>query len=223
MNNFINALLLFLLFPIMAFTIAVGFDLPIEFLKTSGAQFPYRFEVFLIAGVLIFSINVRRSIRRWMGMHLVNQLKKFTWNAPMSNERIKRVKVYTIMEAAVLFFIGTTLYELTPEAIIVACGFWFATADNLVFLLVGTQKHRFRIGITKKAVIAADREVSVLYFSGLRRVSIQQQTIYFDYIKELQLYFPLDCIPTGEQDAFFAAVEGAVDTEKVFVTKERRK
>lgn len=207
----------------MAFTIAVGFDLPIEFLRTSGQQLPYRFEVFLGLGLLIFIINARRSVRRWMGMRLVNQTTKFLWNFPMSVERIKRVRVYTIMEAAVLFFIGTTLYEITTEAIVVACGFWFATVDNLVFLFIGTQKHRFRVGITKKAVIAADREVSVLYFSGLRKVSIQQQTIYFDYIKELQLYFPLDCISMGERNSFFATVEGVVDTTKVFVTKERGK
>lgn len=75
MNKFINALLLFTLFPTMLFTIAVGFDMPIEFLRTSGQQLPYRFEIFLALGLFIFIILLRRTVRRWMGMRLVNQLQ----------------------------------------------------------------------------------------------------------------------------------------------------
>jgi hypothetical protein len=61
----------------MILTIFVGFDLPIESLRTSGQQFPYRFEIFLALGLLFLIINIRRSIRRWMGMRLVNQVVKF--------------------------------------------------------------------------------------------------------------------------------------------------
>ena len=77
------------------------------------------------------------------------------------------------------------------------------------------------MGITSKAVVAADRDVSVLYFSGLRKVSIHQQSIYFDYIKGLQLSFPIDCMEKDQHDVFFNVLEEQVDTEKVFITKLR--
>ncbi len=221
MNKFINALLLFLLFPTMLFTIAVGFDMPIEFLRTSGQQLPYRFEIFLALGLFIFIILLRRTVRRWMGMRLVNQLEKFKWNQRMSQDRIKRVIVYTIMEAIVLFFVGSTLYRITNEAIFPALAFCFATVDNFIFLAYGVSLKKFRIGVTSKAIIAADREVSLVYFYGLRKISIHQQSLFFDYIKGLQLSFPVDCVPVAEKDAFFEAVEAQVDTDKVFITKLR--
>ena len=221
MNKFINALLLFLLFPTMLFTIAVGFDMPIEFLRTSGQQLPYRFEIFLALGLFIFIILLRRTVRRWMGMRLVNQLEKFKWNQRMSQDRIKRVIVYTIMEAIVLFFVGSTLYRITNEAIFPALAFCFATVDNFIFLAYGVSLKKFRIGVTSKAIIAADREVSLVYFYGLRKISIHQQSLFFDYIKGLQLSFPVDCVPVAEKDAFFEAVEAQGDTDKVFITKLR--
>lgn len=221
MNKFINALLLFIFFPTMALTIFVGYDMPIEFLKTSGSQLPYRFEAFLILGLLILIINVRRSIRRWMGMRLVNQIEKFKWNAPMSSERKKRIIVYNLLEALVMASAGLTLYYVSNEAWMPAIGFCFTTVDNIIFTLVGSRKDRFRAGITSKAVIVADRDVSLVYFGGLRKVSIHQTSIYFDYIKGLQLSFPTDCIEDNQTEIFFETLEQQVDRNKVFVTKNR--
>ncbi len=221
MNKFINALLLFILLPTMAFAVIVGFDLPLEFLRTTGSQIIYRFEIFLGFGVLLLIINVRRSVRRWMGMRIVHQTNKFIWNQPVSSERKKRVKVYTILEAFVMLCAGSALYYVTPFAILPAIAFWFTTVDNLIFLWIGTMKEGFRAGITKKAVVVADRDVSVLYFSGLRKVTIHQDSIYFDYIKTLQLSFPLDCIEEGQRDLFFSTLEAQLDPNKVFVTRQR--
>ena len=60
MNRSINVLLIFLLIPTMLITIIVGFDLPLTFLKTSGSEMPYREEIFLGFGLVIFMINLRR-------------------------------------------------------------------------------------------------------------------------------------------------------------------
>lgn len=221
MNKFINVVLIFILLPTMFFTIWVGFDLPLEFFRTSGAQLPIRFEIFLALGLLIFIINLRRSIRRWMGLRMVNKLQKFKWNEPMSKDRVYRVQVYTALEAFVLFFVGTVLYNITNEAWMPAIGFWFGALDNVLFILFGSMNKRFRSGITSKAIVVADREVSLIYFTGLRKISIQQDTLYFDYIKELQLFFPLSCIPSDQRDKFFEVLEEQIDTDRVFVTKQR--
>jgi hypothetical protein len=221
MNKFINALLLFILFPTMALTIFVGYDLPLEILKTSGSQLPYRFEIFLGIGMLILIINVRRSIRRWMGMRLVNQVSKFKWNVPMSKERISRVHTYTLLEAFVMAFVGAVLYQVSNDAFLPAIAFGYTTVDNIIFTIIGSMNKRFRIGITSKAVIAADRDVSLVYFSGLRKVTIHQDSIYFDYIKGLQLSIPVDCIEEGQKDKFFEVLEQQIDRDRVFITKNR--
>jgi len=223
MNRFINAVLLFVLFPTMLITILVGFDISIDMFKirTTGAQLPYRFEILLGLGLFILIVNVRRSVRRWMGMRLVNQIGKFKWNQPMSDERVKRVRTYNFLEGFVMLFIAITLYVVSPEAWMPAIGFTFCTVDNIIFTIVGIQGKRFRAGITSKAVITADRDVNLVYFSGLRKVTIHQQSMFFDYIKSLQLSFPIDCVKEEERDAFFEVLESQLDRDKVFITKNR--
>jgi hypothetical protein len=216
MNRFFNALLLFFLFPTMAVTVFVGFDLPIEFLRVSGSNLPYRFEAFLIFGLLLLLINIRRTIRRWMGMYIVNRKNKFRWNTEVSKERRQRVVAYNLLEGFVMGSVGLGLYMVTPQAWFPAVALLFCTVDNLVFTIIGIIGHRFRAGVTSKAVILADRDVQLLYFIGLRKVSIHQQSIYFDYIKGLQLNIPVDSIPEEKRSEFFAAIEGVVDKDKVF-------
>ncbi len=89
------------------------------------------------------------------------------------------------------------------------------------FLLVGLLRKGFRVGVTTKAVIMADRDVQLVYFSGLRKVSIHQDSLYFDYIKDLQLFFPLDSIDPQDRDSFFDSLSDQLDKDKVFVTTKR--
>ena len=200
----------------MALTIYVGFDLPVEFLRVSGNSIPYRSEIFIALGLILLIINIRRTIRRWMGMRIVGQIKRFSWNVEISKERKLRVIVYTLLESLVFFFLGTALYTVSNEAWLPAIAFWFASADNLLFLLVGLIWKKFRSGITSKAIIMSDRDVQLIYFSGLRKVSIHQQTIYFDYIKGLQMSIPVDIIPDKDKHDFFQVLESKVDRDKVF-------
>jgi hypothetical protein len=115
-----------------------------------------------------------------------------------------------------MIFAGVVLYKLTPHAIFPAAAYLIGAFDNLMMILV---KASYRVGLSSKALIVADREVIVLYFTGLRKVSIHQQTVYFDYIKDLQLTFPLDCIQEESQEEFFEALEAQLDRDKVFFSK----
>ena len=240
MNKFINVLLLFILIPTMLFTIVVAFDIPIGFLKkyyvdvtiqqdgtmvsdvyaTTVRQLPYQYEIFLGLGLIVFIINLRRTIRRWMGMRIVNRTNKFKWNTPVNDTRKKRVITYLILEGLVMAFVGTALYVLTPQAWFLGIAYGYVAIDNLIFGIVGAQGNRFRIGLSSKALIVADREVTVLYFKGLRKVSIHQQSIYFDYIKGLQLSFPSDCIQDENRGEFFKLLEDQLDPDRVFFSKK---
>ncbi|MEY4604492.1 MAG: hypothetical protein RIT43_1784 [Bacteroidota bacterium] len=221
MNRFINALLLFFYLPTLALTVFVGFDLPFEPLRTTGSQFTFKEELFLILGLLLLVISLRRSVRRWMGMVLVLKLSKFKWNAAAGPERVKRIWVYTVMEALVFLAAALALYKVSLQAWLPASALAFVFLDNVFFLFIGSLKKGFRAGVTSKAVIMADRDVQLAYFSGLRKVSIHQGSVYFDYIQELQLSFPLDAIAPEEREHFFDALNAQLDRDKVFVTIKR--
>ena len=216
MNKFINVLLLFILFPTILLTVFVGFDLPLNFLKTTGLHMPYKFEIFLGIGIFILVVFLRRSVRRWMGMLIVSKQKRFKWNVPVSQSRKKRVVTYLGLESFIMIFIGVALYEVANDAFAPAAAFLYSAIDNILFAIVGTLKKGFRIGLSSKALMVADREVTLLYFKGLRKVSVHQQSVYFDYVKSLQLSFPIDCIQEDHKEEFFKILEAQLDPKKVF-------
>jgi len=216
MNRFINAVLLFFTLITAFVAIYVGFDLPFGILKTTGSEIPYVDYVFHGLGLFLFLIVFRRSFRRWMAIRMVSRQEKFKWNQAVSKERKIRVIIYNIIEIFVYVFAAMAIYWLTDRAWAPVVALLFASLDNLIL----TAFYRsYRVGLTSKAVIVADREVVVLYFTGLRKVSLHQQTVYFDYIKDLQLSFPTNCLSEEERANFFETLEQQVDRDKVYFSK----
>jgi len=215
MNSLSNAILLTLFFPILAISIIVGFNFPLEFIRTSGENLPYKQLIFLTLALMVLIVSMNRSIKRWMGLSMANKTDRFRFSTPISKERRIRVVVYTLLESVVLIVIALGLFTLTDDSLPCALAYGIFAVDNVLFLLYGNRK--FRVSMSSKALLVADREVSVLYFNGLRKISISQQTLYFDYIKELQLSFPMNCLPEPERKAFVIALEAMVDKEKVLL------
>jgi len=215
MNSFINVLLLVASAPTFLLAIFVGFDLPLEMLRIQAREIPYLSYIFLGLAAILFAISLRRTIRRWSGLYLVNQRKKYLFNEEIKKERKKRVIVYTVLESVIIAYLGYSYTALTQDAWAPSAVMYAFAAEGILFLAFGLLTRKFRIGVTSKAVLVADREVSVLYFSGLRQVSISQQSIYFEYIENLQLNFPLDCLDAENKSDFFDTLQQVVDKEKV--------
>jgi hypothetical protein len=213
MNSFINLLLLVMSLPTLLFSVFVGFDLPIDFLNTTGARLPYSNEVYLVLGLVILIIGLRRTIRRWMGVSMVKQMSKFVWNAPISKTRRMRVFVYNSIEGVVFLSLAFAHWFLTPNAFFVLLVYLILALDSFLFVLIN--QSNFRVGLSSKAILVADREVLLIYLNGLRKVSVSQQTVYFDYSENLQLSFPLDCIEEQQKANFFASLEGQIDRDRV--------
>ena len=138
----------------------------------------------------------------------------------MGEGRRKQVFLYQWLEALIMCSGGISLYYVCPDAIAPASALWFGSLDNLIFMILGQTKKLYRIGLTSKAVVVADREVKVLYLSGLRKVTIHQQTVFFDYIKDLQMTFSLTCIPKEDQVDFKNTLESLVDRDRVFFSDD---
>ena len=213
MNSFINLLLLVISLPTLLLSVFVGFDLPIDFLHTTGKRLPFRTEIYLVLGLLLLIIGLRRSIRRWMGVNMVKQQTKFIWNQPISTERKKRVFVYNSLETLVFLSLMLAHLFLSQVAFFVATAYLILALDAILFPLINCKE--FRVGLSSKAILVADREIVLIYLNGLRKVSVSQQTIYFDYIEELQLSFPLDCIEPAQKTEFFEALERQIDRDRV--------
>jgi len=182
----------------------------------SGRQIPYQQFIFLGFAVIYFAILAWRSVRRWMGMYIVNKKERFKWNKVISSKRFKRIVLYTLLEAGIMSALGYSIYKLTgihhPPCIVL----FVFSIENIFFLLVGS-RNKFRVGVSSKAVIASDREVTIGYFSGLRQVTLGTESIYFDYINELQLSFPTDCIDDVSVDSFRSSVKNMIDRDRVLV------
>lgn len=219
MNKFVNILMLLLMLPTMAITIYVGFDLPVEFIKTTGEHMPFKAELFLIFAGLLLIVGARRSVRRWLGVRMVNQIPRFQWNEPMGASRLKQVNLYLIMEAGVSFFLAFSCWVVTHQSWPVVLVMTVLGIDHLLFAIVGRQKNRFRVGVTSKAIVVADRDIKVIYFSGLRRVSTHQQSLFFDYIKELQFAVPIDVVAQENRTLFREAIEKNINRDKVYFSE----
>jgi hypothetical protein len=124
------------------------------------------------------------------------------------------VATYNLIEVTVMVVLSFGLYTITKESIIPAIVFLAFGLDSLVFTLIG--RNKYRVGLSSKAILVADREIILIYFVGLRKVAIQQQTVYFDYINNLQLTFPLDCIEEQNKHDFFEALHTVIDKDRVF-------
>lgn len=219
MNRSINILLFLLFVPTAIFSIVVGFDLPLSFIKTSGENIPYIQEIYYVLAGLFLIIGARRAIRRWSGLKLVSNTTKYMWNKPMDKKRSGRVSMYLILEGVVHFVFAFILFGVTPFFWPIALVLILLSLDHFIFAIVGKAKGLYRIGITKNAIVFADREICIVYFSGLRSVSIQQDSLYFDYIKELQLTASLDGISPSDRTSFRQTVEGIVDRNVVFFSE----
>ena len=91
MNSFTNSLLIFFTIPLMCFVVYVGYDVPIDFMHTTGKEIPYQEYIFLGFGLVLFMLLVWRSIRRWMGLLIVNKTERFKWNMLVSKSRSQRI------------------------------------------------------------------------------------------------------------------------------------
>jgi hypothetical protein len=217
MNKYFNVLVMLVFFPTMFLAFAVGFDTPLSFLHTTGSNIPYKHEAFIALGIVMLLINLRRSIRRWVALNMVNSLDKFKWNTIVSKERIKRVYTYNFLEAFVWIVLAYALYRLTPLTLMPAIGLLFGSIDAIIFAILGASLKKFRVGITSKALLAGDRDVTVIYFMGLRKVEYQQKTVFFTFKdKDLQFRLPIDMIPEEKRSEFFTVLRENVDEKKVY-------
>lgn len=217
MNKFVNTILFFLSFVSLILVVVVGQDIPIDAFHITGYDLPYKEYVFLGIATLFLLIGGRRSAQRWMGVAMIRKIDKFQWNEEVNKKRKKRVIFYLILESLFHTIMGVIFFVVSKDSLSIFIALLVLSADHLLFAILGKFSNIYRVGITKTAVVAVDREVRVLYFSGLRKVSVHQGDIYFNYIKDLVLEFPSDMIADNQRESFRESLKQQIDLDKVYL------
>lgn len=218
MNRFVN------IWTIIFFVISLPFALALDYpgiYKLFGVEFPgpefeYNDILYGILAGIFLLLGALKASRRWVGLFIARQKQRFVWSAPLSKPRKQRILMYSLLEVVVLVSMAIFYFRISPILVYVGLALVIVAFEHLLHTFLGLAKNWFRVGITSKAVVSTDREVTVMYYTGLRKVSIHQQTLYMEYIKELTLHIPSDAIEQGEVENFKQHLMEQVDKEKVF-------
>lgn len=219
MNKGINIVLIFILFKFFVASILVGFDLNV-FGFFEGVETPYLNEIYLVGSGLIALILGFRTVNRWFGLRIFKHKEKFTWMGSISAERISRVRLYLILENLYLFLLGIFFIKISPFSLILG---WVCVAgfvEAVLFILLKTNPKSMKSGLTKQALIIGDRDVKIFYFTGLRKVTVLQDTVYMEYKDDLTLSFATSSIQKKDRADFKTHFLSLVNTDKVFVSEK---
>ena len=218
MNRFYNIWITIVCILSIPIALAVGLneDFSIFGYTIEGEEFAYGELVFAICAGILLVLGGFKAVRKWMGLRLVGQKQKFSFITPISVERKKRVALYNALEIIFLLLWGGLFFYLTSAAWSLAFVLFFLALEHTLNSFIGLGGNKYCIGVTNKAILRVDREVDVVYFKGLQKISIQQQSIFFEYINDLVLHLPLDAIPSEELSNFDAILREKINPERVY-------
>lgn len=218
MNRFFNIWFVVIVLLNLPVALAVGLNQDFHVLgyRIPGEEFEYKHIYFGVSAGLVFLLGALKASKKWVGLHIVRQLQRFQFSTQISVARLKRVLLYNTIEIIFLSLFGALFYSLATDAQYLGLVFFILALEHFVNTLLGVNGKMYRVGMTKKAIIRVDREVTLIYFNGLQKISQHQSTLYFEYTNDLVLHMPLDVIPEAEKAHFYSVLKSHVDPNKVF-------
>jgi len=172
--------------------------------------------VYAVIAILIFAIGAWRSSKKWSGIRIIKQVQRYQFNTVISAKRKKQVLLNNLLETIAYLFFTIAFAILDIDASILSLVFLVIIIDSLLNLIRGINGKKYRIGMTKRAIITVDREVKVIYFKGLTQVSLQNGRLYFEYINDLVLDLDMNNIPEEDHAEFINTLRTVADETKVY-------
>lgn len=220
MNKVINVFSLFLLFLYSIIAIGSIYDLGFSVYQVRSIN--YIKEITILLSVLVLILGLLRVKRRMNGIKDISSYKKFIYSIPISkNQRSQSIVAICIEIAFTIFFTFILLkvqtldvhhYVLPMLIVIVVLGI-----ENLIFLIrYILDAKKKRLGISDQFIAHFDREMKLIYYTGLQRIEIYQGMINFKYKKNLNLFLNLSSIPESELVPFFDALKKVLETKNIF-------
>lgn len=218
MNSFFNGLILVLCLIALPFAMAVGLNEDLSFfgMKIPGEEFAYKDWFFLLVAALIFFLAVMKASRKWSALDVVKQKSRFLFSAELSAKRKNSVILFGGMEWLFLLLVGSFFLVIAKETLFVALVLTLMLIEHILHLSYGFIGNKFGIGMTSKAIVAADRSYVVIYFQGLKKVTKQQNNLLFDYGNNLVLELDLDWMEPQQQELFIVELKKIANPKRVF-------
>lgn len=215
MNKFYNAWILIISIITLPIAFFTGMNQEFGAWDIDLSNYQHIDLVFGIAAGFIFLLGAVRSSRRWSAMRIVNKKEKFLWHKRISQPRRKRVMVLNAIEILYFLILGVGFTLFSIRASLISLVFFIFILDSMIYSLFGIGMQKFRIGMTKKAIVSVDREVIAIYFKGLSKITLKGQILYFEYVNDLVLDIPLEILE--DQEEFLKTLKENIDTKKVFL------
>jgi hypothetical protein len=226
MNKVVNLFTLGLLFLFTFLAVGTYEDLSLSVYEVNQIKF-----INEICYGIIFTITllgILRIKRRWVAIKDIKAFKKFIYISPLSKKAKLMALMFYLLEIIFLsFFIGVFVKELhldvdgliTPMLIIVSL---LVLEILIAAIYTLTSKNVMIIGVNKNLVAFFDREIHVIYFDGLQRISIYQNMFHFKYKLDLNRFIEVDYIPKENLMAFKNALENVLKDKNVFIDETFR-
>ena len=209
MSKAINLLLALLLIPLAFVALMVGFDLnALGFIE--GLDTPYFNEICLAIGLLSGVLFMWQSFRRWGSTRIFKNKEQFEWIGSCTPTYIGRMRLYILLEMLFFLFVSAFFLWITPATEVI----------GYVFAILRCNSKHFLMGFIKNGLVLADRDLHFYYFSGLKSVSTQNESIYLEYLNDLCLALPIQAINEADKQSFMTHFLKAVDKKRVFVSEK---
>jgi hypothetical protein len=124
------------------------------------------------------------------------------------------------LEALFFGFISLFFFWISSLTVVLAFVFLATSIEAIVFILLRCNSTYMKAGIIKNGLVIADRDLTFYYFSGLKSVSTQNESIYLEYKNDLCLSFPVHAINKEDRQEFLSHFIQAVDKKRVFVSEK---
>lgn len=217
MNKVINVFSGLILAIFCAFVMAVVYDLTISTNFTLKGM-PYKQEIAYGFTLIILLLGVLRIVRKWQGAKDMTNFNKFTFVRPIATSAKNLSLIYALIEVVFMGILIYFLYRISaldlslvfPMLIVIS----FLLLEGIIFAYrIGKGGKAFRIGINKNVVAYFNREMHLMYFTGLKRVEMHQDMINFQYKDDLNILMPLDVLEKSDLIPFRDALIETLATE----------
>jgi len=226
MNKVINIFSLVLLFLFSFLAIGNYEDIGISVYEINDIK--YLKEICFGLIVVIGLFGLLRIQRRWTGIKDIKSFKKFVYKTPLSKKAKALMAMFSVMEIIFLsFFIGLFIKELhldinnylTPMIVALL----MIIAEIIIFTIyVFKSKNVLIMGVNTNLIAFFDREIHIVYFDGLQRISVYQNRLHFKYKLDLNVFVELDYIPQENLLEFKQNLENVLLKKDVFIDNSFR-
>jgi len=221
MNKVINILSVSILFLFTFLAVGNIEDIGISVYEINQIKFLKEICYGII--VVIALLALLRIQRRWVGIKDIKSFKKFIYKTPLSKKAKTLALVFSVMEIIFLsFFIAIYFKELSHDVdfllLPIIIVLLIIVLEIILFTTIALKSKNIMImGVNQNLIAFFDREIHIVYFDGLQRISIYQNRLHFKYKLDLNVFVEIDYIPKENLLEFKKHLEQVLLAKNVFI------